>query len=165
MSKRLATGAQYIAIEDLDLLGLTASARGTVAEPGTGAKVVARFNRHLLDAGLGELRRQLAYKTVWYGSALIVLDRNEPTASKCSKCRERNPSSKPSDKHFTCPHCGHDVSRRDNSVRNIYQTARRQLSTSVAPGTEDTQNALRGGDPPLVGNGSGPPPMTGPLPP
>ncbi|MEU2517118.1 zinc ribbon domain-containing protein, partial [Streptomyces syringium] len=65
-------------------------------------KVKSRFNRHLLDSGLGELRRQLEYKTSWYGSHLIVLDKGEPTASKCSKCRERNPNSKPSDKRFTC---------------------------------------------------------------
>ncbi|MGX8910270.1 RNA-guided endonuclease TnpB family protein [Streptomyces netropsis] len=165
VSKRLATGAQYLAIEDLDLLGLTASARGTIEEPGTGVKIKSQFNRHLLDAGLGELRRQLEYKTMWYGSTLIVLDKGEPTASKCSKCGKRNPSSTPSDKRFTCPHCGHDVSRRDNSARSIHQAARRQLTTSVAPGTGDTQNALRDGDQLTAGNGSSPPPTTSPLPP
>ncbi|MEU2517112.1 RNA-guided endonuclease InsQ/TnpB family protein, partial [Streptomyces syringium] len=157
VSKRLAAGAQYIAIEDLDLVGLTASAKGTLETPGTNVKVKARFNRHLLDSGLGELRRQLAYKTLWYGSSLVVLERGEPTASKCSKCGKRNPSSKPSDQRFTCLHCGHDVSRRENSVRSIYQAARRQLTTSVAPGTEETQNALRDGNQPPAGNGGGGP--------
>ncbi|MEU2516741.1 zinc ribbon domain-containing protein [Streptomyces syringium] len=75
---------------------------------------------------------------MWYGSSPVVLDRGEPTASKCSRCDERNPSSKPSDRRFTCLHCGHDVSRSENSVRSIYQAARRQLTTSVAPGTEET---------------------------
>ncbi|WKK24089.1 RNA-guided endonuclease TnpB family protein [Streptomyces olivoreticuli] len=165
VSKRLAVGAQHIAIENLDLLGLTASAKGTVEEPGTDVKVTSQFNRHLLDSGLGELRRQLAYKTPWYGSTLIVLDKGEPTASKCSKCSERNPSSKPSDKRFTCRHCGLDVSRRDNSVHSIYKAARKQLTTSVAPGRGDTQNALRGGDQPTTGNGGGPPPLKRPPPP
>jgi putative transposase len=30
------------------------------------------------DAGMGELRRQLAYKSDWYGSTLVVADRNRP---------------------------------------------------------------------------------------
>lgn len=165
VSKQLATGAHYIAIEDLDLLGLTASAKGSVDAPGTDVQIKSRFNRHLLDNGLGELRRQLTYKTSWYGSRLIVLDRGEPTASKCSKCGERNPSSKPSDKHFTCPRCGLDVNRRTNSVRNIYKAARRQITASVAPGTGETQNALRGEDQPPTGDGSGPPPLTSTPPP
>jgi putative transposase len=70
VSKRLAAGAAQLAIEDLGLIALTASARGTVDEPGQDVSVKARFNRYLLDAGMGELRRQLSYKTRWYGSSL-----------------------------------------------------------------------------------------------
>ncbi|MFF8387861.1 RNA-guided endonuclease TnpB family protein [Streptomyces kanasensis] len=156
VSKRLATGAAQLAIEDLDLTALTASAKGTVEEPGTHVKVKSMFSRHLLDAGLGELRRQLTYKTRWYGSTLVILDRGEATATKCSRCGERNPSSSPSRQRFTCPHCGLDVGRRDNAVRNIYKAARRAVTTSVACGERDTQNALRDGDHPTAGDGGGP---------
>ena len=30
------------------------------------------LNRALADAALGELRRQLGYKTTWYGASLVV---------------------------------------------------------------------------------------------
>ncbi|GGV55790.1 RNA-guided endonuclease InsQ/TnpB family protein [Streptomyces spectabilis] len=156
VSKQLATRCAHIAIEDLDLMRLTASARGTVQEPGRNVKVTARFNRHLLDAGLAELRRQLAYKTTWYGSSLIVLDRGEATATKCSRCGERNPSSKVGSKRFTCPHCGLDVNRRVNAARSIYKAACQAASASVACGERDTQNALRDERPPRVGDGAGP---------
>jgi putative transposase len=33
-----------------------------------------RLARALSDSGLAELRRQLTYKTSWYGSRLIVAD-------------------------------------------------------------------------------------------
>ncbi|WNI19973.1 RNA-guided endonuclease TnpB family protein [Actinacidiphila sp. ITFR-21] len=161
-SKRLATGAHIVAVENLDLVALTASARGTLEEPGRDVAVKSTFNRHLLDAGLGELRRQLAYKTCWYGSVLVLLDKGEPTATKCSKCGERNPSSKPSDQRFTCPSCGLDVSRRINAVRSIHQAARRAVPTSVAPGRGDTQNARRDGNHPRAGNGTGPPSLKRP---
>ncbi|MEV7617522.1 hypothetical protein [Streptomyces sp. NPDC089799] len=38
-------------------------------------KQKAGLNRAVLDAAPGELRRQLTYKTSWYGSTLAVLDR------------------------------------------------------------------------------------------
>jgi IS605 OrfB family transposase len=38
------------------------------------------------DAGLGELRRQLAYKCDWYGSTLVVVDRFFPSTQLCSGC-------------------------------------------------------------------------------
>jgi transposase len=45
-----------------------------------------RLARSLLDAGLAELRRQLAYKTAWYGSRLVVADRFHPSSKTCSAC-------------------------------------------------------------------------------
>ncbi|MFJ2883423.1 RNA-guided endonuclease InsQ/TnpB family protein [Streptomyces sp. NPDC087272] len=141
VTKRLTTRFAQIAIEDLDLTGMTASARGTEEQPGTNVKVQAQFNRHLLDAGLGELRRQLTYKSPWYGAQLIVLDRAEPVASTCAKCGERDPSSTPSRARFTCPSCGNAVPRHENAVANIIRTARRQ--TAVASDRGETQNARR----------------------
>ena len=47
-------------------------------------------NRHLArviaDAGLAEVRRQLSYKTTWYGSRLVVADRFYPSSKTCSAC-------------------------------------------------------------------------------
>ncbi|WP_371656714.1 MULTISPECIES: RNA-guided endonuclease TnpB family protein [unclassified Streptomyces] len=155
VSKQLTTRAAVIAIEDLDLKALTASAAGDVAAPGRNVTVKSVFNRHLLDNGLGELRRQLVYKSSWYGSRLLVLEKGTATATECSKCGERNPSSKPGKKRFTCPACGLDVDRRTNSVRNIYKVARGQY-TSVASGQGETQNALREEEPPTASDGAGP---------
>lgn len=138
VSKQLATQAAQIVIENLDLIGMTTSAKGTTDQPGSGVALRSMFSRHLLDAGLGTLRRQLAYKTAWHGSTLIVLDRGEVTATKCSTCGERNSSSQPSAKRFTCPHCGLDIDRRENSVRNILRAASVTPSMSVACGKRDT---------------------------
>jgi hypothetical protein len=38
------------------------------------------------DAGLGELRRQLVYKSEWYGSRLVAADRFYPSSKICSNC-------------------------------------------------------------------------------
>lgn len=142
VSKKLATRFTHVAIEDLALAALTASARGTAEQPGKDVKVEARFNRHLLDAALGILRGQLEYKTAWYGSQLVVLDKNEPVASTCAKCKERNPSSDPSRSRFHCLSCGAVVHRHENSTANIVYAARRQLTT-VASDSGETLNARR----------------------
>ncbi|MEE1782126.1 RNA-guided endonuclease TnpB family protein [Streptomyces sp. SP17BM10] len=142
LSKKLATGFTHVAIEDLDLTALTTSAKGPRAKSGRNVKAKARFNRHLLDAGLGGLRKKLEYKTAWYGSQLVVLDDGEPVAGTCAKCKERNPSSDPSRSRFHCPSCGAVVHRHENSTANIVDAARRQLTT-VASDRGETRNARR----------------------
>jgi len=46
----------------------TASARGTIAEPGTNVQAKAGLNRSVLDNAWGERRRQLEYKAPLFGS-------------------------------------------------------------------------------------------------
>ena len=50
------------------------------------------LNRALADAAPAELRRQLGYKTTWYGSALLVADRWYPSSKTCSACGWRKPN-------------------------------------------------------------------------
>lgn len=42
--------------------------------------------RAVEDASLAEVRRQLACKTVWYGSRLVEADRWYPSSKICSRC-------------------------------------------------------------------------------
>ncbi|WP_329142629.1 transposase [Streptomyces sp. NBC_01456] len=154
LTKKLATRFMHVAIEDLNLAALTASAQGTPDRPGKNVKVKTRFNRHLLDAALGSLRSQLEYKTAWYGSQLIVLDKAEPVASTCARCTERNSSSAPSRSTFHCTSCGEVVPRHENSTANIVYAACRQL-TAVASDRGETLNARRAAVGPGARQGAG----------
>jgi putative transposase len=42
-----------------------------------------RLSRSVADAAMAELRRQLAYKTAWYGSRLVQADRFWPSSKAC----------------------------------------------------------------------------------
>ncbi|WP_242467676.1 RNA-guided endonuclease InsQ/TnpB family protein [Thiocapsa imhoffii] len=53
---------QVIAMEDLYVAGMTASAKGLVEQPGKQVKQKAGLNRAILDVGFGEIRRQIQYK-------------------------------------------------------------------------------------------------------
>ncbi|MFD5412441.1 RNA-guided endonuclease InsQ/TnpB family protein [Streptomyces nojiriensis] len=141
VTKQLATRFAVIAIEDLNVVGMTASARGTVTSPGIRVRQKAGLNRAVLDVAPGELRRQLTYKTGWYGSVLAILDRWFPSSKTCSTCGWQNPRLTLADRTFRCLRCGLTIDRDVNAARNIAKHAIRVDAQPVAPGKGETQNA------------------------
>lgn len=144
VTKRLVTRFAVVGVENLDVRALAVSAAGTVEEPGTDVKVRARFNRFLLDAAPGELRRQLQYKARWYGSVAVLVDRASATNRICSSCRWENPPSRPGADRFVCERCDLRVGRAVNSARNIQQLA----CYDVASDRGETRNARGAHRPP-----------------
>jgi putative transposase len=96
-----------------------------------------RLARAVSDVGMGEIRRQLAYKTRWYGSTLVVADRWYPSSKTCSGCGWRNPSLTLSDRMFHCQSCRLVLDRDHNAAIN--------LKHLVAASAVETKNA-RGAD-------------------
>lgn len=142
VTKKLATRYATIHIEDLHVAGMTATARGTLKRPGRNVRAKAGLNRAILDTAMAETRRQLTYKTSWYGSQLAVLDRWWPSSKTCSDCGWRNPSLTLNERVFHCAHCGLVLDRDLNAARNIERhTAAQPTPQQVASGKGETQNA------------------------
>ena len=103
-----------------------------------------RLNRQLAraiaDAGTAEPRRQLAYKTGWYGSRLIVADRFYPSSKTCSACGWVKAKLTLAERTFTCETCGLRIDRDLNAARNLAK-----LLAHVAQSGWETQTA-RGAD-------------------
>jgi putative transposase len=80
-------------------------------------------NRHLApsitDASWGEFHRQLAYKSVWYGSRLVVADRWYPSSKTCSGCGVVKSELSLSQRTFRCEGCGLVCDRDLNAARNL----------------------------------------------
>ena len=151
LTKRLATGWSDIAVEELNVAGMTRSARGTVEQPGRNVRAKAGLSRAILDVAPGELRRQLDYKTSWYGSRLHVVDRWAPTSKTCSHCGWVKPKLSLAERTFHCDACDLVIDRDLNAARNIAALA--------AVPTEGGDVNARGGpgpEPPPGGNGAGP---------
>lgn len=108
-----------IAIEDLNVRGMTASAKGTVEAPGKMVAQKAGLNRAILDAGFGEIRRQLEYKAQFYGRTIILADRFAPTSKTCSECGAYQADMPLNVRVWTCPDCGAVNDRDSNAARNI----------------------------------------------
>lgn len=132
ITKYLATRYAVVAIEDLAVAGMTHSARGNTSKPGRNVRAKARLNRAILDAAPGECRRQLDYKTSWYGSQIAVCDRWFPSSKTCSSCGTVKTKLSLAERTFTCQHCGLALDRDVNAARNIAAAA------TVASGTGET---------------------------
>jgi putative transposase len=108
LTTRLAKTHGEIVVEGLD-------AAGMLAQKGlTGAR--AR-RRGLSDSALGEPRRQLAYKSAWYGSKLVVADRFFPSSRTCHVCGHAQDIGWA--EHWACGQCGTRHQRDDNAAVNL----------------------------------------------
>lgn len=137
LTKHLAANWATVAIEDLNVAGMTRSARGTIDQPGTNVRAKAGLNRAIIDTSPGEMRRQLTYKTRWYGSTLAICDRWYPSSQTCSACGAKSKLSL-SQRVYRCAACGLDLDRDINAAINIATHA-----VAVASDTGETQNARR----------------------
>ena len=79
------------------------------------------------DAGMGELRRQLTYKSEWYGSTLVVADRFYPSSKLCSGCGVIKDALSLSERVYYCDVCGLSLDRDENAAINL-----RRLGLSAA---------------------------------
>ena len=149
LTKQLATQFETVAVEDLNVAGMTASARGTIDKPGRNVRAKAGLNRSILDVAPGELRRQLEYKASWYGCTVAVCDRWYPSSKTCSNCGTVKPKLSLGERVFHCATCGLTLNRDVNAARCIAANA------VVASGMGETKNARR--------IGTGPPAAAGQL--
>jgi len=77
----------------------------------------------LSDASFGEFRRQMEYKTQWYGSRILYADRFFPSSKMCSACGTIKKDLKLSDRLFICENCGLKVDRDFNASLNLLHLA------------------------------------------
>ena len=94
------------------------------------------LSRHLADACLGELARQLAYKAAWYGCELAVAPRLYPSSKRCSACGVVRDAIQLSERAFHCPDCGFEEDRDLNAARNLAAWANAEYSACQAPDPE-----------------------------
>ena len=108
LTTRLAKTHGRIVVEGLDAAGMLRQ-KGL---PGARAR-----RRGLSDAALGTPRRHLAYKTGWYGSALVVADRWFPSSKTCHQCGHVQDIGW--DEHWQCDSCSATHQRDDYAAVNL----------------------------------------------
>ncbi len=112
----------FVAMEDLRITNMTASAKGTVESPGRNVRAKSILNRRVLDQGWGEFRRQLAYKLKWAGGILVLVDPRD-TSRTCAHCGHASRDNRQSQAVFRCAACGHTANADTNAAINILRRA------------------------------------------
>lgn len=152
LTARLAAGWETVVVEDLNLAGMTRrpSPVPDPDHPGgflpNGAAAKIGLNRSLADSALGELRRQLEYKTGWCGSRLVAVD-PAYTSQTCSECGHVARENRKSQAVFSCVECGHTLNADVNAARIIRV---RGIIMLAAERVESINARGGGGEPRLV---------------
>ena len=94
-----------VAVEDLKISNMSASAKGTVTQPGSKVKQKAGLNRSILDQGWYEIHRQLEYKMAWNGGIFMKVAPHG-TSQTCPACLYRSADNRKTQAAFVCTHCG-----------------------------------------------------------
>jgi putative transposase len=104
---------------------MTASAAGTMAEPGRRVRQKAGLNRSILNQGWGAFDLILTYKMEERGGRVVKID-PAFTSQTCSVCGVVDARSRKSQAIFECVRCGY----RDNADRNAARNIVRRWNTS-----------------------------------
>ena len=108
-----------VCLEDLNVKGMTKSAKGTAEAPGKKVAQKAGLNRGIANAGFSEVRRQIEYKALWRGGAVLFADRFAPTSRSCSCCGAYQTEFSLKIREWTCSDCGAVHDRDVNAAINI----------------------------------------------
>ena len=86
------------------------------------------------DSNFGEIRRQLEYKSAYYGAHLILVDRFYPSSKTCSSCGYIKPELSLSERTYVCKDCGMVLDRDLNAAINVRMVAMSSIDTQNAYG-------------------------------
>jgi putative transposase len=113
LTRRLAGGFDVVCVEDLNVAGM-ARRKGL------------RNGRSVAEASMGELVRQLEYKTADRRATLVRVGRYYPSSQTCSECGARTRLAL-WQRVYDCASCGLTLDRDVNAARNIRAEGTRLL--------------------------------------
>ena len=128
---RIATHHDVVAIEDLKIKGMTASAAGTIEAPGRCVSQKRGLNRAILDKGWRQFETFLGYKLAERGGRLLKVH-PAYTSQTCSACGTVDARSRESQARFVCVECGHRDHADVNAAKNILRRSTALLDVEGA---------------------------------
>jgi putative transposase len=104
ISHKIVSENQTIIMEDLNVSGMMKN---------------RKLSKSIWDCSLGELVRQIEYKSKWYGREFIQVSRWFPSSKTCNDCGYINDNLTLKDREWTCPRCNVQHDRDFNAAKNI----------------------------------------------
>ena len=132
-TKEISGKCGTLAVEDLKVKNMTASAKGTVENPGKNVRQKSGLNRVILDTAFGEVRRNLEYKC----GRLIEVN-PAYTSQRCSVCGHTEKENRKTQARFQCVSCGYVSNADTNAAINIRRLGMAQLHEEERSGSRQT---------------------------
>lgn len=119
-------------LENLGTKRMTASAAGTVDEPGKNVAQKSGLNKEILNIGWNQIAVFLTYKAMRAGKVVFKVSPNH-TSQECSHCGYTHQDNRPEQELFVCGKCGHTENADKNAARVI---GKRAIKLILDSGTE-----------------------------
>ena len=132
ISTEIVTKHGRVRMEDLRLVNMMKSAKGTVDEPGKNVAQKRGLSRHLADQGLRQLRTFIEYKLLWSGGTFEAVD-PKYTSQRCHACKPVVRENRLTQAYLRCIACGHADHADVNAAKNIRDTAVGTIAVKVRP--------------------------------
>ncbi|CAN7775310.1 transposase [Variovorax sp. LjRoot290] len=132
LTSGLAAEHPIIAIEDLRVAAMSASARGSAARTGNKVRQKAGLNRSILDQAWGEFARQLEYKLAAVGGAVVRVD-PAYTSRTCRVCGHEAADNRKTQSVFACVVCGHAEHADVHASKNILAAGHAAWTSDASP--------------------------------
>ncbi|MFU8874288.1 RNA-guided endonuclease InsQ/TnpB family protein [Micromonospora sp. SL4-19] len=107
-----------VAVEGLRIKNMTASAKGTIEQPGRNVRQKAGLNRAILSKGWGGFLLKLEHAARYHGAHIEKVN-PAYTSQTCHACKHIAPESRESQAVFRCVACGHQDHADVNAAKNI----------------------------------------------
>lgn len=110
LSKQLVDQFEVIGLEDLNVAGMVRN---------------RKLSRRIAHASFGRIKQFVTYKSEWYKSKVVMIDRFYPSSKTCSECGIARAKLSLSERVFKCdnPICGNTMDRDLNAAVNIMKVA------------------------------------------
>jgi putative transposase len=96
-----------IFVEDLKISNMSASARGTIENPGRNIRQKSGLNRSILDQAWAMFFEFLGYKQQWNGGWVIAVP-PQYTSQTCPCCSFKHADNRKTQSVFKCIECGYE---------------------------------------------------------
>jgi putative transposase len=130
-STEISKNHAIVVMEDLNVSNMTASAKGTLEEPGTNVKAKSGLNKSILRQGWYSFRQMMSYKLDWNGGKLILINPRN-TSRECPECRCIDGANRKSQSEFECIRCCYQANADLVASKNILRAGLAQFACCFA---------------------------------
>jgi len=114
-------------VENLNVRGMSGSAKGTVESPGTNVRAKSGLNKAILDQGWGMFATQLEYKAKIFGGDVMEVPARD-TSRTCPPCQHVSADNRKTQADFVCVECGYSENADIVGALNVLARGHRVMA-------------------------------------